>query len=1068
MTQENEIEKTLIDILTMRANQWTYRSDIKNEDALWNNLREHINRINVAELNGKPLTDTEFKQVKNELKRLTQTPFSASVWLRGENGIAQIPIDREDISKGSKTLTLFSNKDIAEGISSYEVVNQVVPCTDGIYKNTRGDVTLLINGLPVIHIELKNEYAKDGYRQAFDQIERYAQSGFFDGIFATVQIFVVSNKVSTKYFARPRTNSSFESAKKFLFNWREPDNAPVEDLYDFTRKVLNIPMAHELISRYTILVDDKKGQKYMMVLRPYQIHAIEKIKKQVSAHKGGFIWHATGSGKTITSFVATKLLAQNAIGVARTVMIVDRKDLDSQTKDEFSKFASEYNTGLSTGDVRENTLIVGIKNRRKLVNNLLSDKNNNTIIITTIQKLSRAIRECKETNNNRFEKLRGEHIVFIVDECHRAVSDKEMQAIKKHYFPMSTWIGLTGTPIFIENKKTEMGTYARTTSDQYGIGKDGSPLPNGGLLHAYTTKNAMDDKSVLDFQVEYHSLMNPEEEERVYLNKIKDKFPNTDAEAKLKSMSDIERESLLEASDYENDYYIETMLKKIFRHQSVLEKFKVVGGIPTMSGILTTHSIAQAKRIYHKLMELKESGSLIAGNPRDERRRLNDPDFPRVAITYSISENQGEMNKAQEELLGIMRQYDAVFGTHYAEGAKKVKKNAENGESEIDDYNYNQNINSRLARKGAQYQKNGQWLDLVIVVERLLTGFDAPTIQTLYVDKELKWHGLLQAFSRTNRNYPSKNIGMIVTFRKPKTMAENVRNAIKLFSNEAIDWERLVPRQYAEVKQDFKTACKAFKAARKELEQDPDDLKKRLNVVKTFQNMKNLGEAIKSYEEFEEDYGALSAITGTITSETGHIENLKAEIKEELKKQDLDDEYIHDVLEIEFSANQRVTLEEKIDSYYIAQLLKDIKNESSRHKFDEILKNKPPIVKAAYEDTLNSFDDEREILDSVDRHFKRLIGEIITKTSVVLGVPEEDLRISLNEYSRDKGEAPYINVIISRSTLTKDEFERAFNKKFRERRRVIEEYWKKTIDDKLLPLKDELAIFASELKTVLN
>jgi type I restriction enzyme R subunit len=602
-----------------------------------------------------------------------------------------------------------------------------------------------------------------------------------------------------------------------------------------------------------------------------------------------------------------------------------------------------------------------------------------------------------------------------------------------------------------------MGTYARTTYDQY-----------GELLHAYTTKNAMDDKSVLDFQVEYHSLMNPEEEERVYFGKIKEKYPDVDPMTKLNTMSETEKESLLETKDFENDVYIETMLKKIFRHQSVLEKFKVVNGLPTMSGILTTHSIAQAKRIYHKLMELKKSGSLVTGKPLDEKRRLNDPDFPRVAITYSISENQSDMKKAQEELLEIMREYDAVFGTHYADGAKKSGKNDESGETEIDDSNYNQNINSRLARKGAQYQKDGQWLDLVIVVERLLTGFDAPTIQALYVDKELKWHGLLQAFSRTNRNYSGKNVGMIVTFRKPKTMADNVRDAIKLFSNEARDWENLVPRQYAEVRQEFKTAHKAFTKARMELEQDPNDLKKRLTVIKTYQSMRKLGEAIRSYEEFEEDYGALSSITDTITAETGHIENLKAEVREELENQDVGGDYIDDVLEIEFSADQKATLEEKIDSYYIAQLLKDIRNESSRRKFDEIIKNKTPIVKEAYEKALSGIDDEQEILDSVDRHFRRVIDDIVAETASALRVPDEELRISLNEYSRDKGEVPYINAIISKSTLTKDEFESAFGRKFRERRRVIEEHWKTTIDEKLLPLKDELANFASEFKTILH
>ena len=1042
MILENQIEKTFIDILTMKENQWTYRNDIKTEAALWDNLRGHINRINLAQLDGVLLTDTEFEQVKNEFRRLTQTPFSASQWLRGENGIAQISIEREDISKNKVTLTLFSNKDIAGGISSYEVVNQIVPITDNTYKSSRGDVTLLINGLPVIHIELKSEFAKDGYWQAFQQIERYAQSGFFDGIYATVQIFVISNKISTKYFARPSINNDFSSAKKFLFNWREPDekgnnsNKPVEDLYDFTRKVLSIPMAHELISRFTILVDDKKSQKFMMVLRPYQIHAIKKIMQQAYKHEGGFIWHATGSGKTITSFVATKLLAQTAGGVARTVMIVDRKDLDSQTKNEFNKFASEYNTGLSSGDATNNTLIVEIDNRRELVENFLSKKNNNTIIITTIQKLSYAIRECRDAERNKFEKLKGEHIVFIVDECHRAVSDKEMKEIKK-FFPKSTWIGLTGTPIFEENKKQENGTYARTTFDQY-----------GELLHAYTTKNAMDDKSVLDFQVEYHSLMSDEEEQRLYINKIREKYPNDDPQSKLASMfDDIDRETLLENSDFENDAYIETMLKKIFRHQSILEKFKVVDGVPTMSGILTTHSIAQAKRIYHKLIDLKESGNLITGNPLDERRKLNDIDFPRIAITYSISDNQNETNEAQKEIAEIMKEYGKMYGAYY---------------DDVDKYNIN--INNRLARKGAQYQKDGQWLDLVIVVDRLLTGFDSTTIQTLYVDKELKWHGLLQAFSRTNRVCSGKTIGMIVTFRKPKTMANNVRDAIKLFSNEDRDWENLVPRQYTQVRQDFKNAYKSYIETQNELEQDPTNLKKQINVIKTFQAMIKLEEAIKSYEEFENDYEELSVITTTIDYDFGYIENLKAEVKEELAEKIIDDPP-PELLEIEFSADQNPTLKEKIDSYYINQLLKDIKNKESKQKFDEIIKNKPPIVKAVYEEALASISDEQYIIEIVDRHFKRTINDIITETAVVLKVPKDDLYISFNEYRRNKAEVPYINIIISKSTLTKDEFEGIFSgEKFRRKIVVIGEYWKNIIEEKLLPLKEELANFAVEFK----
>lgn len=539
--------------------------------------------------------------------------------------MAQILLEREDGKK--VTLEAFRNKDISGGTSSYEVVNQVV--TDSSRVN-RGDVSLLINGLPIIHIELKKESAKDGFMQAYYQIQRYAEDGFFKGIYATTQIMVISNKVDTRYFARPSedTAEAYARMKKFLFNWRTEDNQTVSDLFDFTRTVLRIPDAHELISQYTILVDDQKNQKFLMALRPYQIHAIRKIRQKAAQHEGGFIWHATGSGKTITSFVATKLLAQNAIGVDRTVMVVDRKDLDAQTQDEFTKFASEYHTGQTTGNSVANTLIVGIKNQKQLAQNLLSSKNNNTILVTTIQKLSAAMRsaqqESEEKGSNQFEKLRKEHIVFIVDEAHRAVSDEEMKRIKK-ILPNSTWFGLTGTPIFEENKKQENGTFARTTSQQY-----------GPLLHSYTIKNAMDDGAVLGFQIEYHSLISEEDQEVIVSQLNKGKLPD-DA---------LQQEKLLPTELYETDEHIRTMLQKIFNRRSVVKKFKVKNGFPTMSAILTTHSIAQAKHIYRILKEMKDNGTLLNGRQFDERHQLIDKDFPRVAITFSTNPDQLEkMNK---------------------------------------------------------------------------------------------------------------------------------------------------------------------------------------------------------------------------------------------------------------------------------------------------------------------------------------------------------------------------------------------------------------------------------------
>lgn len=351
-------------------------------------------------------------------------------------------------------------------------------------------------------------------------------------------------------------------------------------------------------------------------------------------------------------------------------------------------------------------------------------------------------------------------------------------------------------------------------------------------------------------------------------------------------------------------------------------------------------------------------------------------------------------------------------------------------------------------------------------MDRLLTGFDAPTIQTLYVDRELRYQKLLQAFSRTNRTYPGKNIGMIVTFRKPKTMAANVRDAIKLFSNEDRDWENLVPKQYAEVKQSFKVAYKNFVGAHKELTKDPQNIKKQLSAIKTFQTLSKLEEAIKSYEEYEDEFDKLCNITQTITDEVGNIENLKAEVKETLAEQNVGDEEIKELFEIEFSSEQRASFEEKIDSYYIAQLLRDIQKEDNKQRFDEIIQNKPQIVKEAYDQIMNSLSNETEIVDKVALYFKKLIREIIAETAIVLKVSEDDLLVSFHEYRNDKAAVPYINVIIDKSSITREEFEPLFHKKFRERRRTIEAYWKATIEDKLLPLREELSNLAVEFKKV--
>lgn len=1052
MTAELIIEKNFIEILTTASNQWTYLEHIKTEAQLWKNLRKHIEKNNKAVLKDKLLTDKEFELLKVEFGRQTASPFEAARWLRGENGTAAIRIEREDNT--SIELELFSNKDIAGGNSSYEVVNQMVPDNS---TSMRSDVTLLINGLPIIHVELKNEAAKDGYMQAYEQIQRYALEGFFSGIYATTQIFVISNKIGTKYFARPseNTEAAYNRMRKFLFNWRTPDNQPVNDLYDFTREVLSIPAAHELVSQYTILVDDQKNQRYLMVLRPYQIHAIKKIKEQAAQHEGGFIWHATGSGKTITSFVATKLLAQNANGVDRTVMIVDRTDLDSQTKDEFTKFASEYHTGQASGKGPANTLIVGIDNQRQLTQNLLSKKNSNTIIVTTIQKLSAAIRPPKideDTENlkaekraaqekikKKFEKLQNEHVVFIVDEAHRAVSDQQMKEIKK-YLPNSTWFGLTGTPIFDENRKQENGTFARTTPQQYGMSADGvTELPNRGLLHAYTTKNAMDDEAVLDFQVEYYSLINEDEQEDI-LEKLKEvgKIKNIPEDKK-------EQEKLLPNEVYEKDEHIEAMLHKIFTKRNLIKKFKVINGYPTMSAILTTSSIAQAKRIYHKLKEMKKADTLFYGKDYHEKERLEDTDFPRVAITYSNGNDQLEKSDNDRELEEIITEYGEMYGSKYDN--EKL---------------YNLNVNKRLARKEIQYQKDGQWLDLVIVVDRLLTGFDAPTTQTLYVDRELNYQKLLQAFSRTNRTYPSKDKGMIVTFRKPETMKENVSETFKLFSNEKQDWEQLVPKEYPEVKSNFQEQLKNYEEATRNLTENPSDLKLKVAKVKAFQTLEKTHKALKSYDEYEEDESnqVVENFESHFSQYLGEVNNLKGEIKAELVDIDPVIDFEELLKEVEFSSQLGASGTDIINSSYINNLLRAIQSndEAAEEKLSKEIQDKPDFIKEGYQEVMNELKENPEKDAQIVKYevFNQLQREGIREIAEVYKISEQKLIDSFENYKSGTEQIPYLAELVDSSQLTKEEFEQLKNEKYRRRTQIFEEDWRNKMNNLLLKLKDEM------------
>ncbi|MEH7420634.1 type I restriction endonuclease subunit R [Bacillus thuringiensis] len=1044
---EAEVERRLIEVLGEGHNQWNYRPDLKSEEDLWKNLRQKITQNNLSEIGDHPISDKEFDTIKTELLLKTQTPFNAARWLKGENGIARITIEREDVSLGSMSLILYSNQDIGGGISTYEVVHQIAKQKTNIDgRDRRFDVTLLINGLPIVQIELKQVSAKDGVFQAYNQVKKYAEEGMFrNNIFSTLQLFVISNEQTTRYFANAMPK---DMHRKFIFSWRTKDNRKVENLYEFCKQVLNIPDAHRLIANYTI-VSEEQDNKTLMVLHPYQVHAIEALFTAANKHQSGYVWHATGSGKTLTSFVSTKLLARKS-GIDRTIMLVDRKDLDNQTTTEFTKFASEFNTGLSSGNTKANSLILGTGSANELSNTLLADANSNVVIVTTRQKLDAALRYAKkqeeQKGTNRFKKLLGQHIVFVVDECHRALSAEGLEEIKS-FFPNSTWFGFTGTPIFEENKKQAKGQLARTTHDQY-----------GEVLHTYTIKNALEDGSVLGFQVEHEdtiestSLNNQIYQQLRQVEKYATYSPDRINQL-IDEMDGVKKEEYLDNSVYESDEHIQKVLRKIFRPDNAYMKFDFKNGRPQKSAILTTSSIDMAKRYYQAIKEMTKDPNWIekefTNHPIRAGRTIDDPDFPRIAITYSLDENTEDSKDKQTEMQEIIKEYNAYYGTAWS--LKDIER-------------YNGDINNRLARKKAEFKEFGKQIDLVIVVDRLLTGFDAPTIQTLFVDRNLSYANLIQAFSRTNRTYPEKTKGLIATFRKPYTMEKNVADATKLYS-EAKEESGLVYPTYEESKKRFENAYKKIK----EFVIVPGDLDEhtpmetRIDYVKAFQELNNSYEALVTYDDYNDDMESSMSLQEQVhilEEQVGVYNTIKGSLVE---KEEKDLESTADFSGIEFYGENSIKLYD-IDSTYIDRLLGtySANNQDIRAEIEKALQklNKTECVKEVYHAILNAMDaeklDENEDIFMVKRqYFTQAKDKTIKEFSKEWFVSENELHSSAIQYMIGTDPIPNIGGIIDSKDYEGYKTVHPEAKPFKYAQ-VMKRDWRKVLDEVIVPLDDEL------------
>lgn len=1043
---ESEVERRLIEVLGEGHNQWKYRPDLKSEDDLWQNLRQKITQNNLCEIGEHPITDKEFETIKTELLSKTQTPFDAARWLKGENGIARITIEREDVSLGSMSLILYSNQDIGGGISTYEVVHQIAKQkANGDDRDRRFDVTLLINGLPIVQIELKQVTAKDGVFQAFNQIKKYAEEGLFrNNIFATLQLFVISNEQTTRYFANAMPK---DMQKKTIFSWRTKDNRKVENLYEFVKQVLNIPYAHRLIANYTVVSEDQDN-KTLMVLQPYQTHAIEALFAAAMKHESGYVWHATGSGKTLTSFVSTKLLARKQ-GVDRTIMLIDRKDLDNQTTSEFTKFASEFNTGISSGDAKSNSLIVGTGSAKELSQVLLSETNSNTVIITTCQKLEKAMRSAqkleKEKGTKRFQKLLGQHIVFVVDECHRAISAESMEGVKG-FFPNSTWFGFTGTPIFEENKKQAKGQLARTTHDQY-----------GEVLHTYTIKNALEDGSVLGFQVEHEDTVEPSSLHNYIFDQLRQNekyagLSDDELSNMIDQMDEVSKEAYLDPSVFERDDHIQKVIHKIFRPDNAYVKFDFQNGRPQKSAILTTSSIEMAKRYYRAIKEMTKDPEWMkkefVDHPIRKGRTMDDADFPRIAITYSLQENEENAKQMQDEMKEVIKDYNDYY--HTAWSLEDIAR-------------YNGDVNNRLARKKAEFRQFGEHIDLVIVVNRLLTGFDAPTIQTLFVDRNLDYANLIQAFSRTNRTYPGKKKGLIVTFRKPVTMEQNVKNATKLYS-QAQEESNLVYPTYDESKKRFEKAHVKLT----ELVPNPTDINEhssleiRIGFVKAFQELNNAYEALITYDDYNDEMEKSKALQEQVKMLETYIGTYNT-IKGSLVDEGGQTGPSPDFSTIEFYGDNTIKIYD-IDSTYIDRLLEtySANNQNIRDDIEKALQKlkKAPIVKEVYREILNAIDtkeidSDEDILIVKRNFFTNARNKVISEFAQTWFVAEQQLHLSAVQYEIGTIDIPNIGKIISSKqfdlykAIHPDVKPLKYNSEMKRQ-------WRKTLDEVIVPLNDEL------------
>ena len=742
--KESDFEDALIKLLTESCGWEKQVLEYKTEKELlqnWANILFENNR-SIDRLNDYPLTEGEMQQIIEQIE-LLRTPLKLNGFINGRS--VSITRDNPDdkVHYGKEiSLKIYDRQEIAAGQSRYQIARQPkFTARTSMLPDRRGDFILLINGMPVIHVELK----KSGIpvSQATNQIEKYSHEGVFTGLFSLVQVFVAMNPEETLYFANPGADGTFN--KDFYFHWADFNNEPINDWQKIASTLLSIPMAHQLIGFYTV-ADDTDG--ILKVMRSYQYYAANKISDTVSKHKwdeknqlGGYIWHTTGSGKTMTSFKSAQLIA-NSKDADKVVFLIDRIELGTQSAGEYRGFADE------TDDIQET------EDTAVLVSKLKSSDTANTLIVTSVQKMSNIKNDASVLlKKNDLDIITKKRIVFIVDECHRSTFGEMMQVIKQT-FPYALFFGFSGTPIQIENERR-----GNTTADVF-----------GNELHRYSIADGIRDKNVLGFDPDkVLTFREKDMREAVALDKAKASSIEDVFSDKKKEEIYYKYMTEIPMAGYDDDqgkyvrgiedYLLENGQYRTKEHQEMVVK-DIVDNWLTIShnykfhALFATSSIPEAVQYYRLFKKA-------------------DPNLKVTALFDPTIDNEGKGIEREDALVEIIGDYNKNYEQTFTIPTwGKMKKDIQN----------------RLAHKKPyeRIERNrNEQIDLLIVVDQMLTGYDSKWLNVLYLDKMLKYENIIQAFSRTNRLFGhDKPFGCIKYYRAPYTMEKNIAAAVKLYSGD--------------------------------------------------------------------------------------------------------------------------------------------------------------------------------------------------------------------------------------------------------------------------------------------